>query len=37
LDVLGTTLGELTEEAIGARFVAPDAGKWNQAAEKGWF
>ena len=37
LDVLGMTLGELTEEAIGAHFVAPDAGKWNHEVEKGWF
>jgi hypothetical protein len=37
LEVLGMTLGELTEEAIGAQFVAPDAGLWNQEAEKGWF
>ena len=37
LEVLGVTLGELTEEAIGAHFVAPDAGKWNHEVEKGWF
>jgi hypothetical protein len=37
LEVLGMTLGELTEEAIGAHFVAPDAGLWYQEAEKGWF
>jgi hypothetical protein len=37
LEVLGVTLGELTEEAIGANFVAPDAGKWNHEVEKGWF
>lgn len=37
LDVLGVTLGELTEEAIGAHFAAPDAGQWHQEVEKGWF
>lgn len=37
LDVLGTTLGELTEEAIGAHFAEPDSGQWNQEVEKGWF
>jgi hypothetical protein len=37
LDVLGMTLGELTEQVIGAHFVAPDATQWNQEAEKGWF
>jgi hypothetical protein len=37
MDVLGMTLGELTEEVIGAHFVAPDSGKWDQEVEKGWF
>jgi hypothetical protein len=37
LDVLGMSLGELTEEAIGAHFVVPDAEKWNHDVEKGWF
>jgi hypothetical protein len=37
LDVLGMTLGELTEQAIGAHFVTPDATQWYQEAEKGWF
>ncbi len=29
--------GELTEEAIGAQFVAPNPSQWNQEVEKGWF
>lgn len=37
LDVLGMSLGELTQEAIGAHFAAPDAGQWHQEVEKGWF
>jgi hypothetical protein len=37
LDVLGMTLGELTEEAIGAHFVEADSTQWDQEAEKGWF
>jgi hypothetical protein len=36
-DVLGTTLGALTEEVIGAHFVAPDSCQWKQEIEKGWF
>ena len=37
LKVLGMPLGQITEEVMGASFVAPDAALWNQGAEKGWF
>jgi hypothetical protein len=37
LACLGVPLEQLTEEAIGARFAAPDPSQWNQGAEKGWF
>jgi hypothetical protein len=37
LDELGIPVEELVEHAIGASFVAPDASKWSQGAEKGWF
>ncbi len=37
LDVLGTSLGELTQEVIGAHFVTPNSQQWNQEVEKGWF
>jgi hypothetical protein len=36
-EVLGMALEQLTEEVIGARFVAADPAKWGQGAEKGWF
>jgi hypothetical protein len=37
LEVLGMPLEQLTQEVIGAHFVAPDPNQWNQGAEKGWF
>ncbi len=37
LEVLGIPLAEITQEVIGASFVAPDPSQWNQGAEKGWF
>jgi hypothetical protein len=37
MEVLGLSLGELTQEAIGARFIDPDAHLWHQEVEKGWF
>lgn len=37
LEELNMPVEELVEHAIGTNFVAPDAAKWNQGAEKGWF
>jgi hypothetical protein len=37
LDVLSMPVQQLVVHAIGAEFVAPDATKWNQGSEKGWF